>query len=229
MGESRATQAAELSALRLALDLGYRAFDTAEMYADGAAESLLGEALAAALGASLRREELFVVSKVYPHHASAKGVVALRAQPQRCDWSTSICTCCTGVVAALRDTAGLRKAAAARTDPPLGRQQFDVDDLLALFAVPAAPAPPIRCGIRRRSVASSSTCCPGKAAAHATDGLFADRPGRAVTPPRWPRWQRSGVTPHSWRWLGAAPAGRDSDTRHLTGRLRENWQAPRWR
>jgi diketogulonate reductase-like aldo/keto reductase len=76
MGESRATHAAELAALRAALDIGYRVFDTAEMYAEGGAESLLGEALAAALGGTLSREQLFVVSKVYPHNASAKGVVA---------------------------------------------------------------------------------------------------------------------------------------------------------
>jgi diketogulonate reductase-like aldo/keto reductase len=76
MGESRATHAAELAALRMALDIGYRVFDTAEMYAEGGAEALLGDALAAALGGTLSREQLFVVSKVYPHHASAQGVVA---------------------------------------------------------------------------------------------------------------------------------------------------------
>ncbi len=76
MGEDRHTRAAELAALRLALDIGWRAFDTAEMYGEGGAESLLGEALAAALRGPLRRDELFVVSKVYPHHASAAGVAA---------------------------------------------------------------------------------------------------------------------------------------------------------
>ena len=76
MGERRRTQAAELVALREALDIGYRAFDTAEMYGEGGAESLLGQALAAALRALLRRDELCVVSKVYPHHASTAGVVA---------------------------------------------------------------------------------------------------------------------------------------------------------
>ncbi len=70
MGESRATHAAELAALRLALDIGYRVFDTAEMYAEGGAETLLGEALA-----GVPREQVFVVSKVYPHNASAGGVV----------------------------------------------------------------------------------------------------------------------------------------------------------
>jgi len=76
MGESRARHAAELAALRLALDMGWRAFDTAEMYGEGGAESLLGQALAPALRGKLSREQLFVVSKVYPHNASARGVLA---------------------------------------------------------------------------------------------------------------------------------------------------------
>ena len=76
MGESRRSQAAELAALRLALDIGYRAFDTAEMYAEGGAETLLGSALAAALRGPLRREALCVISKVYPHNASTPGVIA---------------------------------------------------------------------------------------------------------------------------------------------------------
>jgi len=75
MGESRTSHAAELAALRLALDMGWRAFDTAEMYGDGGAESLLGEALAPALRAALPREALYVVSKVYPHNATREGVV----------------------------------------------------------------------------------------------------------------------------------------------------------
>ena len=76
MGESRRTRAAELAALRLALEIGYRAFDTAEMYGEGGAESLLGQALAAALRGPLRRDELCVMSKVYPHHAGTQGLAA---------------------------------------------------------------------------------------------------------------------------------------------------------
>ncbi len=76
MGEDRAAHGTELAALRHALELGYRVFDTAEMYADGGAESLLGEALAGPLRGALPRRELFIVSKVYPHHGSARGVVA---------------------------------------------------------------------------------------------------------------------------------------------------------
>ncbi len=77
MGEARARAKDELAALRTALDLGYRVIDTAEMYGEGGAERLVGEAVAGALRAgALRRDELFVVSKVYPHNASAAGTVA---------------------------------------------------------------------------------------------------------------------------------------------------------
>jgi diketogulonate reductase-like aldo/keto reductase len=61
---------AEVAAIRLALDLGIRLVDTAEMYGEGGAEEMLSEALAG------KRDEIFLVSKVYPHNASRKGVLA---------------------------------------------------------------------------------------------------------------------------------------------------------
>jgi diketogulonate reductase-like aldo/keto reductase len=76
LGEDPARAEAEVRALRLALDVGYRVFDTAEMYADGGAEQVLGRALAQAQQAGVARDELFVVSKVLPQHASADGVQA---------------------------------------------------------------------------------------------------------------------------------------------------------
>ena len=77
MGESARQRGAELAALRSAISMGYRLFDTAEMYGEGGAETLLGEALAAALRAGdVRREDVFIVSKVYPHNASRKGTPA---------------------------------------------------------------------------------------------------------------------------------------------------------
>jgi diketogulonate reductase-like aldo/keto reductase len=70
MGERRRRHDAELAALRAALDLGIRLIDTAEMYGEGGAESLVGEAIAG------RRDEVFLVSKVYPHNATRRGTVA---------------------------------------------------------------------------------------------------------------------------------------------------------
>jgi diketogulonate reductase-like aldo/keto reductase len=63
-------RAASLAALRRGLDLGLTHIDTAEMYGDGAVEELVGEAIAG------RRDEVFLVSKVLPHHATRKGTVA---------------------------------------------------------------------------------------------------------------------------------------------------------
>jgi diketogulonate reductase-like aldo/keto reductase len=59
----------EIAALHTALDLGMTLVDTAEMYGDGAAEELLGEAL------EQRRDEVFLVSKVLPSHASRQGTI----------------------------------------------------------------------------------------------------------------------------------------------------------
>ena len=70
MGEGRHSRAEEVRALQLGLDLGMTLIDTAEMYADGAAEEIAGEAIAG------RREEVFVVSKVLPQHASRTGTIA---------------------------------------------------------------------------------------------------------------------------------------------------------
>jgi aryl-alcohol dehydrogenase-like predicted oxidoreductase len=59
-GESRQHRAHEIAALRAGFDLGMTLVDTAEMYADGAAESVVGEAIAG------RRGDVFLVSKVLP-------------------------------------------------------------------------------------------------------------------------------------------------------------------
>jgi diketogulonate reductase-like aldo/keto reductase len=75
MGESTSRRKAETAAVRLALEMGWRVVDTAEMYGEGGAEEIVGAALGAAFRAGeLSRDDVFVVSKVYPHNASAAGV-----------------------------------------------------------------------------------------------------------------------------------------------------------
>ncbi len=69
MGENSSQKDAEISALRLGLDMGMTLIDTAEMYGEGGAEKVVGEAI------KNRREEVYLVSKVYPHNASRKGAV----------------------------------------------------------------------------------------------------------------------------------------------------------
>jgi len=70
MGERASERAAELKAVQLGLELGTRLVDTAEMYGDGKAEEIVGEAM------GRRRDEIYLVSKVYPHNASRKGAIA---------------------------------------------------------------------------------------------------------------------------------------------------------
>ncbi|TAL99764.1 MAG: aldo/keto reductase [Paraburkholderia sp.] len=70
MGERAVRRAEEIAALREGVALGMTLIDTAEMYGDGATERLVGEALRGL------RDEVFLVSKVYPHHASRRGMQA---------------------------------------------------------------------------------------------------------------------------------------------------------
>jgi diketogulonate reductase-like aldo/keto reductase len=75
-GESRASRAHEIDSVRTALELGYRLIDTAEMYGEGGAEEVVGRALNDAIRAGdVRRDEVVVVSKVYPHNASRDGTL----------------------------------------------------------------------------------------------------------------------------------------------------------
>jgi diketogulonate reductase-like aldo/keto reductase len=69
MGEHRDQSQREVEVIRTALDLGVRLIDTAEMYGEGGAEELIGEAIQG------RRDGLFLVSKLYPHNASHRGVI----------------------------------------------------------------------------------------------------------------------------------------------------------
>ncbi len=68
LGERGADRRAEADALRLGLDLGLTLVDTAEMYADGGSEEVVGDAIAG------RREEVFLVSKAYPQNAGRRGL-----------------------------------------------------------------------------------------------------------------------------------------------------------
>jgi diketogulonate reductase-like aldo/keto reductase len=69
MAENPARRRAEIASLRLGIDLGMTLIDTAEMYANGGAEELVGEALAG------RRDEVFLVTKVLPDHATLHGAI----------------------------------------------------------------------------------------------------------------------------------------------------------
>lgn len=144
LGEDPARRRAEIAALRSAIVMGYRLIDTAEMYGEGGAEEVLGEAIAQALRAGdVRREELFIVSKVYPHNAS------LRGTPEACARSLKRL----GLEAIdlyllhwrgshpLRDTvAAMQALAASGRIRNWGVSNFDTDDLVELDEVTGGAA-----------------------------------------------------------------------------------------
>lgn len=69
MGEKQSSQEEEVRALRSGIELGMTVIDTAEMYAEGGAEVVTGKAI------SGLRDDVFLVSKVYPHHADRKQMI----------------------------------------------------------------------------------------------------------------------------------------------------------
>ena len=70
MGEGERERAEEIAAVRLGIELGLTLIDTAEMYAEGGAEEVVAEAIEG------QRERVFLVTKVYPHNATRRGVPA---------------------------------------------------------------------------------------------------------------------------------------------------------
>jgi diketogulonate reductase-like aldo/keto reductase len=136
MGEDRAQRAQEIASLQLGLDLGCRLIDTAEMYGEGLAEELVGQALQG------RRDEAFVVSKVYPHNASAAGVAAAcerslrRLKTDRIDlyllhWRGSV-----PLAETLKGLAALQQAGKIRH---YGVSNLDLADMQALWQLPGGP------------------------------------------------------------------------------------------
>jgi diketogulonate reductase-like aldo/keto reductase len=132
MGDLPARRAAELAALRAGMDLGMTLIDTAEMYGDGAAESLVGEVIQG------RRDQLFIVSKVLPHHATRRGTVAAceaslkRMATDRIDlyllhWRGGV-----PLEETLSGFADLQRAGKIRQ---WGVSNFDVDDMRELTAL----------------------------------------------------------------------------------------------
>jgi diketogulonate reductase-like aldo/keto reductase len=127
-----------IGALRRGLDLGMTHIDTAEMYGSGAAESLVGEAIAG------RRDEVFLVSKVLPSNASRNGTIAAcerslkRLRTDRLDcyllhWRGSH---------SLVDTvAAFERLSADGKILSWGVSNFDVDDLDELGQVAGAGKP----------------------------------------------------------------------------------------
>ena len=70
MGENKSQRQQEVAALRFGIEYGAKLIDTAEMYGEGEAELITGEAMRG------YRDNIYLVSKFYPHHAGRKQVIA---------------------------------------------------------------------------------------------------------------------------------------------------------
>jgi diketogulonate reductase-like aldo/keto reductase len=180
-----------IAAVRHALDVGATHVDTAEMYGSGAAEELVGHAIAG------RRDEVFLISKVLPHNASRRGTIAAcerslaRLKTDRLDcyllhWRGEHPLADT--VAAFE---ALRHAGKILS---WGVSNFDVDDLDELAAAAgSAPSSMRSCpGARRTASPSRPTARSGT-----TTSPPRVRPAVACSPGSPPRMARPSGR---WRW-----------------------------
>jgi diketogulonate reductase-like aldo/keto reductase len=137
MGERASRRADEIAALRAGVALGMTLIDTAEMYGDGATEALVGEALDGL------REEVFLVSKVYPHNASRRGVErACEASLKRLgtDRLDLYLLHWRGGVPLEETVAGFEALVRAGKIRYWGVSNFDTEDMEELFAIPGGEA-----------------------------------------------------------------------------------------
>lgn len=137
MAEHPQRRQQEIRALRSGLDLGMTLIDTAEMYADGGAEELVGDAIAG------RRHDVFLVSKVLPENATRRGTIAACARSLRrlrTNWLDAYLLHWRGQVPleetiaafeALVDTGNIRR---------WGVSNFDTSDMQELVELPGGEA-----------------------------------------------------------------------------------------
>ncbi|AWQ18606.1 hypothetical protein NS303_05245 [Pantoea ananatis] len=137
MGEDSARRQQEVTALQAGLDAGLKIIDTAEMYADGRAEEVVGEALKG------RRDSALLVSKVYPWNAGEEDAIAAceaslrRLQTDRIDlyllhWRGSV---------PLEETIrAMQRLQQQGKIVHWGVSNFDSDDMDALWAEPGGEA-----------------------------------------------------------------------------------------
>jgi len=133
MAENPAKRKAEIAALQLGLDLGISLIDTAEMYGEGAAEELIGEAIAG------RRAEVFLVSKVYPHNATRQGAIQACERSLRrlqTDYLDCYLLHWRGSVPLSETIEAFQTLQAGGKILDYGVSNFDVDDMEEAFALP---------------------------------------------------------------------------------------------
>ena len=152
MGEDRSSRAAEVASLRLGIELGLGLIDTAEMYGEGGAEEVVGEAIRGC------RERVFVVSKFYPHHASRRELAAACDRSRkRLGIDTIDCYLYhwRGSVPLPETVSALQELVQRGRIACWGVSNFDVADMEELFAVPGgdrAAANQVLYNLARRGV-----------------------------------------------------------------------------
>lgn len=137
MGDKRELRREEIAALQLGLDLGLKLIDTAEMYGEGNSEELIGEAIAG------RRDQAFLVSKVYPHNATRKGAVAAcerSLRRLRTDHLDLYLLHWRGNVAFAETLEAFTALQAAGKIRHFGVSNLDLDDLREFVAIPGGKA-----------------------------------------------------------------------------------------
>lgn len=133
MGEDPSRRSSEIAALRLGLDLGMTLIDTAEMYGEGGAEEVAGEAIAD------RRPEVFVVSKVSPHNATRRGAVEACERSLRrlkTDYIDLYLLHWRGDVPLSETLEGFQQLKQTGSIRDYGVSNFDVADMEEAFALP---------------------------------------------------------------------------------------------
>jgi diketogulonate reductase-like aldo/keto reductase len=136
MGEKKSAHKDEVAALRLGIELGMTLIDTAEMYGEGGAEKVVADAIEGL------RERVFVVTKVYPHHASRTEL------PKACERSLKRLRVETiglyllhwrGNVPLGETVEAFERLRFAGKIKRWGVSNFDVDEMKQLFAIKDGP------------------------------------------------------------------------------------------
>jgi diketogulonate reductase-like aldo/keto reductase len=130
-------RASEVAALRHGVELGLTVIDTAEMYAYGGAELLVGEAIGD------RRDDVFLISKVLPLHATAEGTVAACVGSLHrlgTDWLDLYLLHWRGAVPLEETLEGFRRLTDAGSIRFWGVSNLDLADLAELTSLPGGAA-----------------------------------------------------------------------------------------
>ena len=143
LGERPGHEAEERAALVAGLEAGATLIDTAEMYGEGAAEALVGRALVDAAGSGISREQVTLVSKVYPWNAGGSRLrQSCEASLRRLgtDYLDLYLLHWPGDVPLEETVAGMEALRARGLIRRWGVSNFDVDHMRALWRVPGGQA-----------------------------------------------------------------------------------------